>query len=53
MLAYLDVNDDELRRRVRARNQLAVKNGDSAFFMSSSSNLGTYLAAVGSDDEAL
>lgn len=33
MLAYLDVDDDELRRRVRARNQLAVKDGDSAFFM--------------------
>lgn len=33
VLAYLDVDDDELRRRVRARNQLAVKDGDSAFFM--------------------
>ncbi|CAI7634355.1 unnamed protein product [Penicillium viridicatum] len=33
VLAYLDVDDDELRRRVRPRNQLAVKDGDSAFFM--------------------
>lgn len=33
VLAYLDVDDDELRRRVRARNQLPVKDGDSAFFM--------------------
>ena len=33
MLAYLDVGVDELRRRVRARNQLAVKDGDSAFFL--------------------
>ena len=35
VLAYLDVDGDELRRRVRARNQLAVKDGDSAFFMTS------------------
>jgi gluconate kinase len=33
VLAYLDVSVDELRRRVRARNQLAVKDGDSAFFV--------------------
>ncbi|KAJ5181570.1 hypothetical protein N7449_011717 [Penicillium cf. viridicatum] len=33
VLAYLDVDDDELWRRVRARNQLAIKDGDSAFFM--------------------
>lgn len=33
VLVYLDVEADELRRRVRARNQLAVKNGDSAFFV--------------------
>lgn len=33
VLAYLDVDDDELRRRVRARNQLTVKDGDSAFFV--------------------
>ncbi|KAJ5154953.1 uncharacterized protein N7500_010392 [Penicillium coprophilum] len=31
VLAYLDVGADELRRRVRARNQLAIKDGDSAF----------------------
>ena len=30
---HLDVDADELRRRVRARNQLAVKDGDSAFFV--------------------
>ncbi|KAJ5815971.1 hypothetical protein N7447_008204 [Penicillium robsamsonii] len=35
VLAYLDVDADELRRRVRARNQLAVKDGDSAFFVTS------------------
>lgn len=33
VLAYLDVGADELRQRVRARNQLAVKDGDSAFFV--------------------
>lgn len=33
VLVYLDVDADELRRRVRARNQLAVKDGDSAFFV--------------------
>ena len=33
VLVYLDVEADELRRRVRARNQLAVKDGDSAFFV--------------------
>ena len=33
MLVYLDVEPDELRRRVRARNQLAVKDGDSAFLV--------------------
>ncbi|CAG8890674.1 unnamed protein product [Penicillium egyptiacum] len=33
VLAYLDVGVDELRRRVRARNELAVKDGDSAFFV--------------------
>lgn len=33
MLVYLDVEADELRRRVRARNQLTVKDGDSAFFV--------------------
>jgi hypothetical protein len=33
VLAYLDVGADELRRRVRARNQLTVKDGDSAFFV--------------------
>ncbi|KAJ5519698.1 hypothetical protein N7463_000151 [Penicillium fimorum] len=33
VLAYLDVGVDELRRRVRARNQLTVKDGDSAFFV--------------------
>lgn len=33
VLAYLDVGVNELRRRVRARNQLAVKDGDSAFFL--------------------
>jgi predicted kinase len=33
VLAYLDVGIDELRRRVRARNQLTVKDGDSAFFV--------------------
>lgn len=33
MLVYLDVDADELRRRVRARNSLAVKDGDSAFFV--------------------
>ncbi|KAJ0422235.1 AAA domain-containing protein [Aspergillus carlsbadensis] len=31
VLAYLEVEDDELRRRVRERNALAVKDGDSAF----------------------
>ncbi|EPS28938.1 hypothetical protein POX_f08012 [Penicillium oxalicum] len=33
VLVYLDVEPDELRRRVRARNQLAVKDGDSAFLV--------------------
>ncbi|RJE25074.1 hypothetical protein PHISCL_02609 [Aspergillus sclerotialis] len=33
VLVYLDVRADELRRRVRARNQLAVKDGDSAFLV--------------------
>lgn len=33
MLIYLDVSINELRRRVRARNQLTVKDGDSAFFV--------------------
>lgn len=33
VLVYLDVEADELRRRVRARNQLTVKDGDSAFFV--------------------
>lgn len=33
VLAYLDVDHDELWRQVRARNQLAVKDADSAFFM--------------------
>lgn len=33
MLVRLDVGADELRRRVRARNQLAIKDGDSAFFV--------------------
>ena len=32
VLVFLDVGVDELRRRVRERNQLAVKDGDSAFF---------------------
>lgn len=31
VLAYLDVSVDELRRRVRVRNQLTVKVCDSAF----------------------
>ncbi|KXG46467.1 uncharacterized protein PGRI_053230 [Penicillium griseofulvum] len=33
VLTYLDVGGDELRRRVRARNQFAIKDGDSAFFV--------------------
>ncbi|KAJ6179658.1 hypothetical protein N7519_010119 [Penicillium mononematosum] len=33
VLAYLDVDVDELRRRVTARNQLVVKDSDSAFFV--------------------
>jgi predicted kinase len=33
VLVYLDVDADELRRRVKARNQLAVKDGDSAFLV--------------------
>lgn len=33
VLVYLDVGADELRRRVRARNRLDVKDGDSAFFV--------------------
>lgn len=33
VLVHLDVGADELRRRVRARNQLAVKDGDSAFLV--------------------
>lgn len=33
VLAYLDVGVDELRRRIRARNQLVVKDGDSAFLV--------------------
>lgn len=33
MLTYLDIGVDKLRWRVRARNQLAVKDGDSAFFV--------------------
>ncbi|KAJ5095235.1 hypothetical protein N7532_007526 [Penicillium argentinense] len=31
VLLYLDVEADELRRRVRARNSLKAKDGDSAF----------------------
>lgn len=31
VLVYLDVNTEDLRRRVLARNELAVKDGDSAF----------------------
>lgn len=31
ILLYLDVGGDELRRRVKIRNQLADKDGDSAF----------------------
>lgn len=31
VLVYLDVDTEELRRRVVARNQLTVKDGDSAF----------------------
>jgi predicted kinase len=33
VLVYLDVDAAELRRRVAARNQLAVKDGDSAFLV--------------------
>lgn len=33
ILVYLDVNDEELRRRVKARNQLDVKDGDSAYLV--------------------
>jgi predicted kinase len=33
VLFYLDVEADELRRRVRARNSLEMKDGDSAFFV--------------------
>ncbi|KAJ5683256.1 hypothetical protein N7462_006421 [Penicillium macrosclerotiorum] len=33
VLVYLDVEDDELRRRVRARNELDIKDGDSAFLV--------------------
>ncbi|BCS17217.1 AAA family ATPase [Aspergillus puulaauensis] len=33
VLIFIEVDPDELRRRVRARNQLAVKDGDSAFFV--------------------
>lgn len=33
VLIFIEVDPDELRRRVRARNQLAVKDGDSAFYV--------------------
>lgn len=33
VLMFIEVDPDELRRRVRARNQLAVKDGDSAYFV--------------------
>lgn len=33
MLIFIEVEPDELRRRVRARNQLTVKDGDSAYFV--------------------
>lgn len=33
VLLYLDVEADELRRRVKARNALEVKDGDSAFLV--------------------
>lgn len=33
VLIFIEVEPDELRRRVRARNQLAVKDGDSAYFV--------------------
>lgn len=31
VLVYLDVDTEELRRRVKARNELTIKDGDSAF----------------------
>jgi hypothetical protein len=40
---YLDVDAAELRRRVAARNQLAVKDGDSAFLVTEEV-LETYIA---------
>ncbi|KAL2867241.1 AAA family ATPase [Aspergillus lucknowensis] len=33
VLVYLDVRADELWRRITTRNQLAVKDGDSSFFI--------------------
>lgn len=33
VLAHLDIGAGDLRQRVRSRNQLAIKDGDSAFFV--------------------
>ncbi|OJJ05311.1 hypothetical protein ASPVEDRAFT_44806 [Aspergillus versicolor CBS 583.65] len=33
VLMFIEVDPDELRRRVRARNHLTVKDGDSAYFV--------------------
>lgn len=56
MLVYLDVGADELRRRVRARNRLNVKDGDSAFFVTDEileSFLAGFQRPIGEDEVVL